>query len=78
MNDSPAKQTKHTEYALVAAILLCVLSSLFMMNFVPDDSYISFRYAENLANGHGLRFNTNEQPVEGFSNLLWILVCAVM
>jgi hypothetical protein len=78
MNDSPTRQAKHTEYALVAAIVLCVLSSIFMMNFVPDDSYISFRYAENLADGHGLRFNTNEQPVEGFSNLMWILVCALI
>jgi hypothetical protein len=47
-----------------------------MMDYVPDDSYISFRYAENLADGHGLRFNQGEPPVEGYSNLLWILLCA--
>ncbi|UCG51318.1 MAG: hypothetical protein JSW58_14150, partial [Candidatus Latescibacterota bacterium] len=68
---------RHTEYVLFAAVVLCVASSFFMMDFVPDDSYISYRYAENLANGHGLRFNTEEQPVEGYSNLLWILLCAV-
>ncbi|UCH84542.1 MAG: hypothetical protein JSW50_02280 [Candidatus Latescibacterota bacterium] len=69
---------KHSDYALFAAVLLCVASSFFMMDFVPDDSYISFRYAENLANGHGLRFNTTDPPVEGYSNLLWILLCAVV
>lgn len=46
--------------------------------FVPEDSFISFRYAENLAEGHGLTFNQGETPVEGFSNLLWILLCALV
>ncbi len=67
---------KGVEYVLFAAVLFCAACSLSMMTYVPDDSYISFRYAENLANGHGLRFNPSEQPVEGFSNLLWILFCA--
>ena len=49
---------------LLAAAGLCVLSSLLMMPYVPDDSYISFRYAENLVNGEGLAFNTAEGPVE--------------
>lgn len=40
-----------------------------------DDSYISFRYAQNLAQGHGLVFNPGEK-VEGYSNLLFVLVMA--
>jgi arabinofuranosyltransferase len=40
-----------------------------------DDAYISFRYALNLANGHGLVFNPGEY-VEGFTNLLWTLLIA--
>ncbi len=40
-----------------------------------DDSYISFRYARNLADGHGLVFNPGER-VEGYSNLLFVLVMA--
>lgn len=45
--------------------------------FVTDDAYIAFRYARNLARGHGLRFNLGEEPpVEGYSNFLWTL-CAV-
>jgi len=45
---------------------------LFLGNAV-DDAYISFRYLENLATGHGLVYNPGER-VEGFSNLLWILL----
>ena len=45
--------------------------------FVTDDAYISFRYARNLAQGHGLRYNLGvEPPVEGYSNLLWVLLTA--
>ena len=38
-----------------------------------DDAFISFRYAENWAQGHGLVFNQGER-VEGFSNLSWTLL----
>ncbi len=46
-------------------------------DFLCDDAYISFRYAANLAGGLGLCFNPGEQPpVEGYSNLLWVLALA--
>jgi len=46
--------------------------------FVTDDAFISFRYARNLVFGDGLRFNPGEHlPVEGYSNFLWVLICAV-
>ena len=41
--------------------------------FVIDDAFISFRYAANMLDGHGLVFNPGEQ-VEGYSNLLWVLL----
>lgn len=42
--------------------------------FVCDDAYISFRYARHLVEGKGLVFNAGEPaPVEGYSNLLWVL-----
>jgi len=46
--------------------------------FLTDDCYISFRYARNLAAGHGLTFNIADAaaPVEGYSNFLWVLVMA--
>lgn len=41
-----------------------------------DDAYISFRYARNLVEGHGLVYNIG-QRVEGFTNLLWVLLVAL-
>jgi hypothetical protein len=39
-------------------------------SFLCDDAYISFRYARNLAEGHGLVWNPG-QWVEGYTNFLW-------
>jgi len=45
---------------------------------VHDDIFISFRYARNLVDGHGLVFNPSER-VEGYTNFLWtVLVAAGM
>jgi len=38
-----------------------------------DDAMISMRYAKNLAEGQGLVWNPREQPVEGYTNPLWVL-----
>ena len=44
---------------------------------LSDDAFISFRYARNLATGHGLVFNAGDpQPVEGYTNFLWTLLLA--
>ena len=43
--------------------------------FFADDAFISLRYAERLLHGHGLTWNDGER-VEGYSNLLWTLLCA--
>lgn len=61
------------------ALLLCVVllhASAIPMELI-DDAYISFRYAWHLSQGHGLVFNLGE-PVEGYSNLTWVLIAAGM
>ena len=41
-----------------------------------DDAFISFRYAKNWAMGYGPRYNLGpQQPEEGYSNFLWVVVC---
>ena len=45
--------------------------------FLTDDAFISFRYARNLLEGHGLVFNPGER-VEGYSNFLWVLELAAL
>lgn len=42
-----------------------------------EDAMISMRYARHLASGHGLVWNIGEPPIEGFTNLLWVLWMSV-
>ncbi|MCA9694905.1 MAG: hypothetical protein KC636_35330 [Myxococcales bacterium] len=68
---------------VVAALALALLAALLVHGrawaFLCDDAYISFRYAENLAERGSLEFNPGLTPperVEGYSNLLWVLLLA--
>ena len=45
--------------------------------FLTEDAFISFRYARNLLEGHGLVFNVGER-VEGYSNFLWTIELAAV
>lgn len=46
------------------------------LNCVAEDSYITFRFAQNLAHGYGFVWNIGEPPVEGYTNFLWVIICA--
>lgn len=61
---------------LILAVVILFAHQLVFVNWTCDDSFISFRYAENLAQGNGLVFNPGER-VEGFSNFLWVLILAL-
>lgn len=45
------------------------------VRFVQDDSYITYRYARNIARGLGPVFNPGEK-VEGYTNFLWTMLIA--
>jgi hypothetical protein len=45
---------------------------------VAEDAYITFRFARNLGNGEGLVWNVGAPPVEGFTNLSWTLLAALV
>ncbi len=45
------------------------------MPFLSDDALISMRYSNRLVNNQGLTW-TDGIPVEGYSNLLWVLLTA--
>lgn len=51
---------------------------LLLFRVTVDDAYISYRYSQNLASGHGLVWNPGEDPVEGYTNFLWVIVGAVV
>lgn len=64
--------------AAIAAIAAAVLvaHALCYYPFFADDGLISLRYSLRLAEGLGLTW-TDGVPVEGYSNPLWVLLCAL-
>ncbi len=63
------------ELLLLAVCVLWFLAEGWSRWPQADDAYISFRYAQNLAEGNGLVFNVGEY-VEGFTNLSWTVLLA--
>lgn len=68
-------------FAMAAVVcLLLVLGWLCLRDrqyLLVDDAYIAFRYAANLADGHGLVWNPGER-VEGYTNPLWVVLLAAI
>lgn len=63
-------------FTVLHTVLLVALMALAWHNrFVQDDAFIAFRYADHLAEGHGLVFNLGER-VEGYSCFLYVLLVA--
>ncbi|MCS6880816.1 MAG: hypothetical protein RMK84_11890 [Oscillochloridaceae bacterium] len=60
---------------LAALMPPVALASLIWPSWLSDDAFISFRYAQNLALGHGLVYNVGER-VEGYTNFLWTVMAA--
>lgn len=58
-------------------VLTLALGWAWHLRWLCDDAFISFRYAKNLVEGHGLVFNVGEK-VEGYTNFLWTLLMALM
>ena len=58
----------------VLATLIAVAALFAWYNrFLQDDAYISFIYARNLADGHGLVWTTGER-VMGYTDFLWVMI----
>ncbi len=55
--------------------LLVLVIGLHAWPWVVDDAYISLRYARRFVAGEGLSWTDGER-VEGYSNLLWVLLTA--
>ncbi len=62
---------------LASAIVYFVYIFVFW-NYSIDDAFITFKYAENFADGYGLVFNIGDKPVEGYSNFLWLLLLSIL
>jgi arabinofuranosyltransferase len=60
--------------ALAACLLWMVVAGRLLGEWQIDDAYITYRYAWNLAHGHGLIYNVGETAVEGYTTFLWALL----
>ena len=63
--------------ASVLPFLFLLFTSYRVFAETMDDPYITFRYAANLAAGHGPVFNIGEH-VEGFTSPLHLMLCVVL
>lgn len=70
---SQAGHTTATLLLLVLAVLAASFSVFVVTtNYIIDDSYIYYRYAKNLFDGHGIVFNPGES-VEGYTSFSHIV-----
>jgi arabinofuranosyltransferase len=63
--------------AAAACLAFALLWWLFQ-DFTIDDVYIFLRYARNIAEGHGIRYNIGDPPTEGVSSILWTLMLSAL
>ena len=85
MSDVPAPETASRDAPIapksdlgdwIAAWVVGTVTILHVAYYFPrivDDAFISLRFAENLANGHGAVYNVGER-VEGYSGPSWMLL----
>jgi hypothetical protein len=71
---------KFSHYSLLSICILLFAASVYFINTYHyhidrwDDAYITFRFAQHLAEGQGLIWNIGGERVEGFTSLLHVLL----
>ena len=69
-------------FGAIAALYICVATGMawrMLGNPVvgADDANIFFVYARNFIHGHGIVYNVGGEHVEGFSSVLYFLICSI-
>ncbi|MFN3201423.1 MAG: hypothetical protein ACE366_23680 [Bradymonadia bacterium] len=64
-----------TPLAVLILVSGALVAHAMVFNFINDDAFISFRYADNLVRHGELVFNVGER-VEGYTNFLWTMMMA--
>ncbi|MBK9386185.1 MAG: hypothetical protein IPN34_15340 [Planctomycetes bacterium] len=75
---SPALASTQGVLLFCAGIVAAGLAAAWALRFFSDDGAILWRYADHLRAGAGLRYNLEEAPVEGASNLPYVLLLALL
>ena len=73
-----SRNLSRKDVATLTALAALFLVLVAVTNFgLYDDAFITFRYAENLFDGCGIRFNCDGERVEGYSNFLWMILLSL-
>lgn len=59
--------------AFLLLLLIACVGGFHDRGMAVDDAFISYRYADHLAHGLGLRWNPDSAPNEGYTNFLYVL-----
>ncbi|MFZ5980770.1 MAG: hypothetical protein ACOYVF_09080 [Candidatus Zixiibacteriota bacterium] len=76
----PGKLPRIFEFRMLDVFIVLVPFALYLLmtwplrDWLVDDAGVTFAYARNLAQGHGLVSQPGAPPVEGFSNPLWLFL----
>ncbi|MFA5135580.1 MAG: hypothetical protein WC505_07400 [Patescibacteria group bacterium] len=65
-----------TWIALLISIGAMLIHTAVVSKWIPDDIFITYRYAENFSNGNGLVFNAGE-CTEGYTTFLWTILISL-
>ncbi len=70
--------TKYLIILTITSLFVLLLLRIFQYPlYGVDDANIFFVYAKNIASGHGFVYNVGGERIEGFTSLLWVLLCTV-
>jgi arabinofuranosyltransferase len=76
MTETLGRRIEGRERWVEAFLYVSALIVGWWVRFAQDDAFITFRFARNLARGHGLVFNPGER-VEGYTNFLWTWIMVI-
>lgn len=69
---------KSNRTLLAACVLIIALMNVIVRDFVQDDGYITFRYADNFTNHGTLYYNLNMRGPYGYSNPLYVFILSAI
>ena len=74
---SPPSATNAASWSsalLAIGILILLVMEWLLFPLTVDDAYISYNFSNNFAQGHGLVWYPGGDPVEGYTNFLWVVI----
>lgn len=78
------RHTSGSWVSILVSIALILISHLIyyrliqsFFHYAIDDTFITFRYSRNLADGFGPTWNPGIAPIEGYTTFLWMLIMSI-